>query len=302
MRTVSGSPVASGSNGSSTMPSNTPLHLTGRGTRSMPSNRRMLACEAKHDSSVVGTWSAAHSRSRARYGQYGSNRSCSLRRLGSRDDQGVGRTRPQLVEPAVALLDQRRDLLRARNLLDRVELELDPGAVGAQGRPSKLVLGIDERRVRHVVDQRDGDRMTIRTTWPTPRDNGSPRSITTCNACRLRVLPSRHGDDSGQAAIGWRTVRVASTAWSRAAISSRWRVRRPRWWRPWIELSRASHPVRDLRRASGRRRGAAPRPRAARRAAPQAPLARSRRGRDRSGDVEAGSRTVSVGVRRLARR
>ena len=74
--------------------------------------------------------------------------------------------RPQLVEPPVALLDQSRDLLRARKLLYRVELELDSGAIGAQGRPSKLVLGIDERRIRHVVDQRDGNRMTIRTTGP----------------------------------------------------------------------------------------------------------------------------------------
>ena len=52
-----------------------------------------------------------------------------LRRLRSSDDQGVRRLRPQLVESAVALLDESGDLLRARNLLDRVELELDPGPV-----------------------------------------------------------------------------------------------------------------------------------------------------------------------------
>ena len=78
--------------------------------------------------------------------------------LGSGDDQCVGRSRPQLVKPPVALLDECGDLLRTRNLLDRVELELDPGPVGTECRSPELVLGIEERRVRHVVDERDRDR------------------------------------------------------------------------------------------------------------------------------------------------
>ncbi len=79
-----------------------------------------------------------------------------LRRLGSGDDQGVRGAPPQLLETGVACVDQRRDRLRAGDLGDRVQLEGHVGAVGrARGGVPELLLGVDEGRVRHVVDERD---------------------------------------------------------------------------------------------------------------------------------------------------
>ena len=173
-----------------------------------------------------------------------------LRRLGSGDDQRIRRARPQLVEPAVALLDQSGDLLRARNLLDRVELELDPGPVGPSAAP----------RNWFSVSRNAESGMLL--TRPTVSGRGSGRISSKCHVrCLPRFLflltarrsqifllePAAAFDAAADPARAdpraptRRRERDCSTGRVdgdvSSAINSRCRARRPRWCRPWIDDS-----------------------------------------------------------------